>query len=264
MGEAAPSRPGLSVTGTDHHIDIAPDVDLSAGVEISGHGHTLVIAPGVSLATQAVARPPALRIAGDGAEVRLGARSRLAVQMAVEGAGARLLIGEDVVANGWFSLPGADTLLAVGDATSMVQAAIQLHEPGHIRIGRDCMISSQVYISLSDIHPIYDRATGARINPAASVEIGDHVWLGLRSMVMKGSRIGDGAVVAAGALVSGEVDPDCVVGGAPARVMRRGVVWRRDFDEPPPEPQSGSEPQSAPEVRAPGGRLARLWPWSRR
>jgi acetyltransferase-like isoleucine patch superfamily enzyme len=258
MAEGATARPGLSVSGEGHHIDIAPDVDVSAGVEVSGRGNSVVIEPGVSLATAPGGRAPALRIVGEGQHIRLRARSRLTVQLVAEGAGARLDIGAGVIATAFINLLGPDTELTVGDGATMVQAAIQLHEPGHIRIGRDCMISSQVYVSLSDIHPIYDRATGARINPAASVEIGDHVWLGLRSMVMKGSRIGDGAVVAAGALVSGEVEPDCVVGGAPARVLRRGVVWRRDFDEPPPEPLP------APEAPTPGGRLAGLWPWSRR
>ncbi|MFN7237947.1 MAG: acyltransferase, partial [Brevundimonas sp.] len=93
-----------------------------------------------------------------------------------------------------------------------------------------------------------------------SVEIGDHVWLGLRSMVMKGSRIGDGSVVAAGALVSGEVEPACIVGGTPARVLRRGVVWRRDFDEAPPEPVIS--PAAA--TSRLDGLLARLWRRARR
>ena len=255
MQEGATARQGLSVSGEGHTIDIAPDVDLSAGIVVSGRGHTLVIGPGVTLDAPPAGRNPALRLTGEGHRVHIGPGGRLAVQATLEGARARLDLGERVIVTAFINLVGADTTLTVGDGTTMVQASLQLHEPGHIRIGRDCMISSQVYISLSDIHPIYDLATGVRINPAASVEIGDHVWLGLRSLVMKGARIGDGAVVAAGALVSGEVEPACIVGGTPARVLRRGVVWRRDFDEAPPE-------RAIPAVEAPSGRdglLARLW-----
>ena len=258
MAEGATARPGLSVSGEGHHIDIAPDVDVSAGVEVSGRGNSVVIEPGVSLATAPQGEAPALQVAAEGATVRIGAGASLRCQLRVNGTRARLDIGRATHLHLFANLVGQDVVMAVGDHTTMVKASFQLHEPGRITVGDDCMLSSDVYVSLSDIHPIYDRATGARINPAASVEIGDHVWLGLRSMVMKGSRIGDGAVGAAGALVSGEVEPDCVVGGAPARVLRRGVVWRRDFDEPPPEPLP------APEAPTPGGRLAGLWPWSRR
>jgi acetyltransferase-like isoleucine patch superfamily enzyme len=258
MTEGVTARPGLSVSGEGHHIDIAPDVDLSAGVEIAGRGNTVVIDPGVSLAIAPAGRAPALRIVGEGQHIRLGARSRLTIQLVAEGSGARLDIGAGVIATAFINLLGPNTELTVGEGTTMVQAAIQLHEPGHIRIGRDCMISSQVYISLSDIHPIYEQATGKRINPAAPVEIGDHVWLGLRSLIMKGARIGDGAVVAAGALVTGEVEPASIVAGAPARVLRRGVVWRRDFDEAGPEP-SGTAAEAAQISPSGGGLLARLW-----
>lgn len=99
------------------------------------------------------------------------------------------------------------------------------------------MISSQVYVSLSDMHPIYDRSNGHRINPAASVHIGDHVWLGLRCMILKGAQIDDGVVVAAGALVVGKVPGDAVVAGVPAKVVRRNIEWRRDFAEGAPGPQ---------------------------
>lgn len=260
MADGVTARPGLKVSGEDHHIDIAPDVDLSAGVEISGRGNTVVIGPGVSLERPPGGQGAALRVLGEHQQVNLGAAGRLTIQATLQGTHARLAIGEGVIATAFINLLGADTELTVGPGTTMVQAAIQLHEPGHIRIGRDGMISSQVYISLSDIHPIYDLATGTRINPAASVEIGDHVWLGLRSMVMKGARIGDGAVVAAGALVSGAVEPGCIVGGTPARVLRRGVVWRRDFDEAPPEP-AATAGEASPR---PVGLLARLWRRARR
>lgn len=260
MAGAATARPGLSVSGEGHTIDLAPDVDLSAGVEISGRGNTVVIAPGVTLGTAPQGEAPALRVEGEGATVRIGAGSSLRCQLRVTGARARLDIGRETHLHLFANLVGPDVTLAVGEHTTMVKASFQLHEPGRIAVGADCMLSSEVYISLSDIHPIYDLTTGERINPAASVEIGDHVWLGLRSMVMKGSRIGDGSVVAAGALVSGEVEPACIVGGTPARVLRRGVVWRRDFDEAPPEPVIS--PAAA--TSRLDGLLARLWRRARR
>jgi acetyltransferase-like isoleucine patch superfamily enzyme len=82
----------------------------------------------------------------------------------------------------------------------------------------------------SDMHPIFDRASGQRLNPAQDIEIGDHVWLGTRVLVLKGARIGDGAIVGAGSIVSGTIAPNTLSLGSPARVIREDVVWTRDFD----------------------------------
>jgi hypothetical protein len=57
-------------------------------------------------------------------------------------------------------------------------------------------------------------------------EIGNDVWIGDRAFIMAGVRIGDGAVVAAGAVVTKDVPPYAVVGGVPARIIK----YR--FDQP--------------------------------
>ena len=49
------------------------------------------------------------------------------------------------------------------------------------------------------------------------VIIGDHVWIAYRAIILPGVRIGDGAVVAAGAVVSKDVEPYTIVAGVPAR-----------------------------------------------
>ena len=51
--------------------------------------------------------------------------------------------------------------------------------------------------------------------------VGNDVWFGYRSIVMPGVRIGDGAVIAAGAVVTADVPPYAIVGGNPARTIRR-------------------------------------------
>jgi acetyltransferase-like isoleucine patch superfamily enzyme len=54
---------------------------------------------------------------------------------------------------------------------------------------------------------------------------GNHVWIGMRAMILKGVTIGDGAVVAAGAVVTRDVPARALVGGVPARVLRNDVEW---------------------------------------
>ena len=51
-------------------------------------------------------------------------------------------------------------------------------------------------------------------------EIGNDVWIGLRAIIMPGVKIGDGAVVAAGAIVTHDVPPYAVVAGVPARIVK--------------------------------------------
>ena len=57
--------------------------------------------------------------------------------------------------------------------------------------------------------------------PERDIEIGNDVWIGTEAMILPGTRIGDGAVVGARAVVSGEVRPYAIVAGVPAKEIRR-------------------------------------------
>jgi hypothetical protein len=93
------------------------------------------------------------------------------------------------------------------------------------------LFSTDIHMDVSDMHPIYDGDTCERINPARSIQIGDHVWLGRGAMVLKGARIGSGSVIAAGAMVVGEVPANVIALGSPARVVREHILWSRNFDD---------------------------------
>jgi acetyltransferase-like isoleucine patch superfamily enzyme len=89
-----------------------------------------------------------------------------------------------------------------------------------ISIGNDCMFGDQLIIRDDDFHYIDDHPRSAPIT------IGDRVWAGMRVTILKGVTIGEGAVIAAGAVVTKDVPPHSLVGGVPARVLRRGITWR--------------------------------------
>ena len=55
--------------------------------------------------------------------------------------------------------------------------------------------------------------------------IGNHVWIGMRAIILKGVTVGDGAVIAAGAVVTHDVPANTLVGGVPARVIRENIEW---------------------------------------
>lgn len=82
-----------------------------------------------------------------------------------------------------------------------------------LRIGSHTDIASQVLIYNSE-HDLEKEDFAARV---ASVEIGDYVFIGPRSIVLPGVKIGKGAVVAAGAVVTKDVPDFTIVGGVPAK-----------------------------------------------
>lgn len=105
-----------------------------------------------------------------------------------------------------------------------------------IRIGNDVLISHLVDIHDTDGHPVdaEERVRDGRailqgrgcLTPtktaSAPIVIEDKVWIGFKASVLKGVRIGEGAIVAAGAVVVRDVPPYAVVAGNPAVVVRVG------------------------------------------
>ena len=86
---------------------------------------------------------------------------------------------------------------------------------GSLVIGSDVSISPEVVI-LTAGHDYEDPDFSLNHGP---VVVDDHAWIGTRAMIMPGVTVGKGAVVAAGAVVTRNVEPGAVVGGVPARVL---------------------------------------------
>jgi hypothetical protein len=93
-----------------------------------------------------------------------------------------------------------------------------------IRIGYECLISRMVYIYDADHHDIVN-ADGKVINPPRPVIVGNHVWIGLQSLLLRGSKIGDGAVIAANSLVGGKIKAGTMASGNPARSYAE-ILWK--------------------------------------
>lgn len=102
---------------------------------------------------------------------------------------------------------------------------------GELTIGNDAVIASDTQL-ISGRHDFDDDEFPAYFD---SIAIGDHAWLATRALVIGGVTVGRGGVVAAGAVVTRDVDEATVVAGVPARVVRKrtgGLDYRIDYDPP--------------------------------
>lgn len=110
---------------------------------------------------------------------------------------------------------------------SQTRALLIASEGAEIKIGDDAMIASDVEIRTDDSHAIYDVKSGRRINPARSVEIGDHVWIGKYVAILGGASVGPGSVIGFRSIVTKKFPNNCIIVGSPARVIRKDIAWER-------------------------------------
>lgn len=103
-----------------------------------------------------------------------------------------------------------------------------------LRIGAFCSIAKGVQIFLGGEHhtewittfpfPVFWKSAhhiSGHPKTKGDVRIGNDVWIGQNAMILSGVMIGDGAVIAAGAVVVKNVEPYAIVGGNPARLIRK-------------------------------------------
>ncbi len=139
----------------------------------------------------------------------------------------------DGIQRAWSELTGADV-----DPTFSLIPPVYSDHGLNIRVGRNVFINQNC--TLSDIggidvgddvligpgvslitagHPLDPRQRRRQI-VAAPITIGRNVWLGAGAVVLHGATVGEDAVVAAGAVVTGDVPPGALVAGVPAKVLR--------------------------------------------
>lgn len=108
-------------------------------------------------------------------------------------------------------------LLTIGDDT-FLNYGTSVGATGRIEIGARVNVGPYVMIIDTVFHDAYDRTL---VPPPKPVVIEDDVFLGAKCSIMPGVRVGRGAVVATGSVVTKDVAPFTVVGGVPARELSR-------------------------------------------
>ena len=175
-------------------------------------------------------RKSKIKISGDNNILYIGKNTLLRdSNIFIKGNNNILYIGDDCVVNNTsIILDNEGTEIKIGNKTSIAKAQIVSLEPYKIEIGEDCMLSYDIEIRNTDSHKIYDKDTNKRINEGKSVNIGNHVWLGMRAVILKGVNIGNNSIVAGGSIVTKDVKANTIVSGSPARQIKENVYWTRE------------------------------------
>jgi UDP-3-O-[3-hydroxymyristoyl] glucosamine N-acyltransferase len=129
---------------------------------------------------------------------------------------------------------GPDVLIILGDDAELIiggrkdssgsgitgSTRIMVRES--VVIGADTIIAWDVFITDSDWHTIVG------FHNTKPTIIGSHVWLAHGASVLKGTTIGNDSIVAAkGTCMMSQYPPNSLLGGTPARILRRDVEWQR-------------------------------------
>jgi acetyltransferase-like isoleucine patch superfamily enzyme len=94
-----------------------------------------------------------------------------------------------------------------------------------VTIGARSRLSWDCQILDTDFHAVLD-ADGNPFPKTKPVVIGEHVLVGTRAMILKGVTIGDGAIIAAGAVITKDVPAGAIMGGNPAKQIGEAHDWR--------------------------------------
>lgn len=130
--------------------------------------------------------------------------------------GGRLLAGNCQFYSGVRLEVGPGATLSIGNGSYLNRNTLIVCED-RVDIGRNCKIAWDVVIMDSDLHPINE--TSPILNKPVRIE--DGVWIGCRSIILKGVTVGYGAVIAAGSVVTKDIPPRTVYGGAPAKLIAK-------------------------------------------
>ena len=113
-----------------------------------------------------------------------------------------------------------EAMIEVGARTRL--NGVSITAVARVSIGEDCYLAAGTTIIdyNGHVHAAEQRADGMRDEPRP-VTLGNRVWTGLRTIVLKGVTIGDGTIVGAGSVVTRDLPANTLCAGNPARVIRQ-------------------------------------------
>jgi acetyltransferase-like isoleucine patch superfamily enzyme len=119
---------------------------------------------------------------------------------------------------------GQDGILNIG-SHFVITAESSIVCYKHIKFGEDCLVSWDSLFMDTDFHKIIN--DGQMINEPKEIIIGNHVWIGCRCLILKGTNIKDGSIIGANTVVANELKKEnSIYAGNPVRCLRENILWK--------------------------------------
>lgn len=169
------------------------------------------------------------RISGKGNKIIIGRKARLNnCSFTFIGNNCKIIIGggSTIVSKVNFWCQDDDSSIVIGHDFTMGEGHIAATEGESITIGNDCMFSDDIEIRNGDSHSVINTQTRKRINHAAHVKIGDHVWLTAHTRSLKGSMIPSHSIIGNSSVVARKLEKEnALYSGIPCKLIKENTDW---------------------------------------
>lgn len=156
----------------------------------------------------------------------LGTRDKRFDRTILELEGKVIIGGEAVIGRGSSLSIGKGATLTLGK-NFKISGCSSIICKKSVTFGSDCLLSWDILIMDTDFHHITN-SDGAIINQPRPIQIGNHVWIGCQSTILKGVKLPDNVVVSSNStLTKTFTESNCIIGGSgkDACILKRGINW---------------------------------------
>jgi acetyltransferase-like isoleucine patch superfamily enzyme len=159
--------------------------------------------------------------------MKVGKNLLLSFKVPLTSPNLHMYFGDNCSINGYSTFGAAainetPTLIVGNNTTLAYLVTISVGE--RVEIGDDCLIADRVFIADNHGHPLDPerRRQRKKVFPEEikPVKIGNNVWIGYQSAILRGVTIGDNSIVGANSVVTKDIPPNTIVAGNPARIVR--------------------------------------------
>lgn len=170
-----------------------------------------------------------IKVKGKGNKIIIGELSRMInSNIEIHGNNNTIVIGDrSLITEGDFFIEDDLGIIEIGKDTNICgKTHLACIEGRSIKIGDECLFSSNIIVRTGDSHSIINSETKQRINSSKNVVIGNHVWIGNQVTILKGVNILDHTIVGTGALVTKSFNQENIIlAGNPAKIIKSGIDW---------------------------------------
>jgi acetyltransferase-like isoleucine patch superfamily enzyme len=152
-------------------------------------------------------------IRGDSQSIKIGSNSIIKGELLTYKHGGQINIGKDFFL-GENSRIWSDTKIEIGDRV-LISHNVNIHDNNSHPINN--LLRAQHFAKIRDDgHPSIDPGLNGK-----PIKIGNDVWIGFNCILLKGIKIGDRSIIAAGTIVLKDVLPDSIIGGNPVKSIKK-------------------------------------------